>query len=173
MTKLPIVKNENIVNQIYFIRGEKIMLDADLAVLYGIETKVLKQSIKRNSKRFPLDFMFELTKKEFENLRSQFVTSSWGGTRYLPMAFTEQGVAMLSGILNSERAIQVNIAIMRTFVQIRRLMDTNKELAKKIDALEQKYDEQFDSVFNAIRELIHQENAPRKPVGYKLKTRTK
>lgn len=169
MAKLSVIKNENIANQIHFIRGEKVMLDSDLAALYGVETKVLKQAIKRNNKRFPDDFMFELTTKEFENLRSQFVTSSWGGTRYLPFAFTEQGVAMLSGILNSERAIEVNIAIMRTFVQVRKLMDTNKELAKKIDALEQKYDEQFDTVFNAIRELVHQENEPRKPVGYKLK----
>ena len=173
MNNFPVIKKENIVNQIHFIRGEKVMFDFDLAILYGIETKVLKQAVKRNRKRFPFDFMFELTIKEFENLRSQFVTSSWGGSRYLPMAFTEQGVAMLSGILNSERAIEVNIAIMRTFVQVRKLMDTNKDLAKKIDSLEQKYDEQFETVFNAIGELIQKENEPRKPVGYKLKRSAK
>ncbi len=173
MAKMSIIKNENIANQIHFIRGEKVLLDFDLAALYGVETKRLKEAVRRNINRFPDDFMFVPTIKEFENLRTQIASSSWGGVRYSPMAFTEQGVAMLSGILNSERAIEVNIAIMRTFVQVRKLMDTNKELAKKIDALEQKYDEQFDSVFNAIRELIHQENEPRKPVGYKLKKHKK
>lgn len=170
MTKLPVIKGENIVNQIYFIRGEKVMLDFDLAMLYEVETRTLKQAVRRNISRFPEDFMFELTFEELNSLRSQFVTLKRGEhSKYKPFAFTEQGVAMLSGILKSEQAIAVNIAIMRTFVQVRKLMDTNKELAKKIDALEQKYDEQFDSVFNAIRELIHQENEPRKPVGYKLK----
>lgn len=170
MTKLPVIKGENIVNQIYFIRGEKVMLDFDLAMLYEVETRTLKQAVRRNISRFPEDFMFELTFEELNSLRSQFVTLKRGEhSKYKPFAFTEQGVAMLSGILNSEQAIAVNIAIMRTFVQVRKLMDTNKELAKKIDALEQKYDEQFDSVFNAIRELIHQENEPRKPVNYKLK----
>src|ERR1035437_2774243 len=159
MNKLSIIKNENIVNQIYFIRGEKVMLDFDLATLYGVETKRLKEAVRRNISRFPEDFMFELTVAELSSLRTQIASLKRGEhPKYLPFAFTEQGVAMLSGILNSERAIEVNIAIMRTFVQVRKLMDTNKELAKKIDSLEQKYDEQFETVFNSIRELIHQEN---------------
>lgn len=114
-------------SKIYEIRGQRVMLDFDLAVLYSTETKVLKQSVKRNLRRFPVDFMFELTREEFNNLRSQFVTSSWGGSRYLPFAFTEQGVAMLSSVLGSEKAIEVNIGIMRAFVVIRQfLVDTEK-----------------------------------------------
>ncbi len=169
MTKSLILKPDNIAAQIFFVRGEKVLLDFDLAVLYGVETKRLKETVRRNRKRFPNDFMFELTEEEFINLRSQFASSSWGGRRYPPMAFTEQGVAMLSGILNSDRAIEVNIAIMRTFVQLRKLMDTNKELARKIETLEKKYDEQFQAVFNAIKKLIRQENEPRKQIGYKIK----
>lgn len=169
MTKSLILKPDNIAAQIFFVNGEKVLLDFDLAVLYGVETKRLKETVRRNRKRFPNDFMFELTEEEFINLRSQFASSSWGGRRYPPMAFTEQGVAMLSGILNSDRAIEVNIAIMRTFVQLRKLMDTNKELARKIETLEKKYDEQFQAVFNAIKKLIRQENEPRKQIGYKIK----
>jgi type IV secretory pathway component VirB8 len=115
-----------------------------------------------------MDFMFELNTNEHENLRTQFASSSWGGQRYIPFAFTEQGVAMLSGILNSERAINVNIAIMRAFVKMRRLMETHKELSKKIEELESKYDDQFSIVFEAIRQLIHKENEPRNPVGFKI-----
>jgi hypothetical protein len=147
----PILQETTISNQIYFIRGEQIMLDFDLAQLYGVQTKVLKQTVKRNIERFPEDFMFELTKTEWENLRSQIASSSWGGIRYMPYAFTEQGVAMLSGILRSERAVEVNIAIMRTFVQLRKLMSSNKELSKKIESLEKKYDEQFQAVFTVIK----------------------
>lgn len=169
MTKSLILKPDNIAAQIFFVKGEKVLLDFDLAILYGVETKRLKETVRRNRKRFPNDFMFELTEEEFINLRSQFASSSWGGRRYPPMAFTEQGVAMLSGILNSNRAIEVNIAIMRTFVQLRKLMDTNKELARKIETLEKKYDEQFQAVFNAIKKLIRQENEPRKQIGYKIK----
>ncbi len=143
------------------------MLDFDLAALYGVETKVLKQTVKRNIERFPEDFMFELTLTEFTNLRSQIVTSSWGGIRYQPFAFTEQGVAMLSGILKSERAIEVNIAIMRTFVQLRKLMSSNDELAKKINDMEKKYDEQFHVIFEAIKQLIVEENKPRKAIGFR------
>lgn len=142
------------------------MLDFDLAQLYGVETKVLKQSVKRNIERFPEDFMFELTSAEWTNLRSQSVTSSWGGSRYLPYAFTEQGVAMLSGILRSARAIEVNIAIMRTFVQLRKLMSSNKELSEKIESLEQKYDEQFQTVFAVIKKLVQQDSKPRKMIGF-------
>ena len=125
LTTLP---EETIIRKIFWIRGNKVMLDFDLASMYGVSTKVLKQVVKRNIRRFPNDFMFELTKSEFEILRSQFVTSSWVGTRYQPFVFTQQGVAMLSGILNSVHAIQVNIAIMRAFVQLRRLLESNKEL---------------------------------------------
>ena len=162
------INEEKIAQQIFFVRGEKVMLDYDLAKLYEVKTKVFNQSVKRNIKRFPLDFMFQLTQEEYENLRSQIVTSSWGGRRFLPFAFTEQGVAMLSGILNSDRAIEVNIAIMRTFVQVRKLMDSNKELANKIQVLEGKYDEQFQIVFNAIKQLIQQEDKPRKAIGFKM-----
>ena len=142
---------ERITSKIYLFRGIKVMLDRDLAELYGVETKVLKQAVRRNIDRFPEDFMFELTKDEVENLRSQFVTSSWGGTRYPPMAFTEQGVAMLSSVLNSKRAIQVNIQIMRTFTKLREMLSTHEDLKKKIEAMEKKYDENFRIVFEAMK----------------------
>ncbi len=167
-----IVKIENIASQVLFVRGEKVLLDFHLAELYEVETRVLKQQIRRNIERFPEDFMFELSKKEWDSLRSQFVTLNTGRgqhSKYLPFAFTEQGIAMLSSVLRSKKAIEVNIAIMRTFVQLRKLMDTNKELATKIEKLETKYDEQFQIVFNAIKKLIHQENEPRKVVGFKVK----
>ncbi|MBM2816010.1 MAG: DNA-binding protein [Ignavibacteria bacterium] len=131
MPDLEIIK-ENLIERIYFIRGEKVMMDFDLALLYETETRTLKQAVRRNIKRFPEDFMITLTRQEFNNLRSQFVTSRWGGARYLPYAFTELGVAMLSSVLKSEKAIEVNIAIMRTFVQLRKLMSIHKELAEKI-----------------------------------------
>ena len=162
------VNSGNISEKIYLIRGEKVLLDYDLALLYSIGTKRLKEAVRRNIKRFPADFMFQLTKEEITNLRTHFASSSWGGQRYQPFAFTEQGVAMLSGILNSDRAIQVNIAIMRAFVQMRRLLESNKELAAKIRELESKYDEQFNIVFEAIRQLIRQENEPRNPVGFRI-----
>jgi phage regulator Rha-like protein len=135
------------------IRGKKVILDRDLAVLYEVQTKVLKQAVRRNAKRFPDDFMFELTTKEFENWRSQFVTSKSDkmGLRYKPMAFTEQGVAMLSSVLNSERAIQVNIQIIRAFTKLREMLATHKDLQKKIVAMEGKYDKQFKVVFDALR----------------------
>ena len=165
-----LIKTESISPFIFIIRGEKIMLDFHLSQLYRVETKVLKQSVKRNIKRFPKDFMFPLSKAEFSSLRSQIVTSNGrGGTRYLPMAFTEQGVAMLSGILNSERAINVNIAIMRTFVEMRKWLESHKDLAKKIAGMEKKYDGNFAMVFEAIRQLIQQKNEPRNPIGFKIK----
>jgi len=126
------------------------MLDHDLAHLYGVDTRILNQAVKRNRERFPEDFMFQLSSKETKNLRSQIVTSRWGGRRYLPYAFTEQGVAMLSSVLKSKRAIQVNIAIMRTFVRLRQILATHKELARKLEELEQKYDAQFKEVFEVI-----------------------
>lgn len=140
--------------QIFWIRNEKVILDADIAALYGVSTKTLVQSVKRNIDRFPTDFMFQLTDEEFQYLRSQFVTSSWGGRRYPPYAFTEQGVAMLSGILKSKHAVQVNIEIMRAFVYLRRMLGTNKALKKKIESLEKKYDGQFKVVFEAIHQLM-------------------
>ena len=127
-----IIPDEIISNKIYLIRNQKVMIDRDLAELYRVETKRLKESVKRNSERFPEDFMFELTKEEFENLRSQFATSSWGGTRYLPSVFTEQGVAMLSSVLNSDRAIAVNIKIIRIFTKMRDLLSDNLSLRLEI-----------------------------------------
>lgn len=143
--------------KILFIRGEKVILDADLATLYGVETRTLTQAVKRNIDRFPADFMFQLTEKEQESLRSQFVISNAvgrGGRRYLPYAFTEQGVAMLSSVLKSQRAVKVNVEIMRAFVRLRRLLDSNDKLRHKLEELEQKYDEQFNVVFKVIRQLM-------------------
>ena len=147
------------------IRGHKVMLDSDLADLYRVPTKVFNQAVKRNLKRFPRDFMFRLTGKEVKILRSQIVTSSWGGRRNLPYAFTEQGVAMLSSVLNSERAVQVNIAIMRAFVKLREILTTHRELAEKIEELEKKYrqhDVKIQAVFDAIRELLQPPPVPTK-----------
>jgi len=153
-TRELLLSMEGVVAKILFIREQKVMLDQDLAELYGVATKVLTQAVKRNADRFPEDFMFQLTKQEFNDLRSQFVTSNWGGRRYPPYAFTEQGVAMLSSVLRSERAIHVNIEIMRAFVCLRQMLASNAELARKLAALEKKYDAQFKVVFDAIRELM-------------------
>ena len=162
--------------RIYLIRGHKVMLDSDLAELYEVETKVLNQAVRRNAGRFPEDFMFELTAEETQNLRSQFVTSSsergYGGRRYNPLVFTEHGVAMLSSVLRSDRAIQVNIAIVRAFVRLRELLATHADLARKLDALEQKYDrhdQQFKVVFDAIKELMKPvlpPDLPRRQIGF-------
>lgn len=147
---------ERIAQKIYRIRGQKVMLDSDLAELYDVETKTLNRAVKRNLTRFPEDFMFQLTPEEHENLRYQIGTSSseYGGRRYLPYAFTEQGIAMLSSVLRSERAVEVNIAIMRTFVKMRELMASHAELARKIEAMEKKYDEQFQDVFTIIKKML-------------------
>ena len=145
---------ERIARSILMIRTQKVMLDADLAALYGVETRVLVQAVKRNRDRFPPDFMFQLTKPEFDNLRSQVVTSSWGGRRYPPYAFTEQGVSMLSSVLRSQRAILTNIEIMRAFVALRRILESHVELARKLSDLEKKYDARFKVVFDAIQELM-------------------
>ena len=171
MTEL--VPIELIASKIYLIRGIKVMLDKDLAGLYDVETKVLKQVVRRNINRFPSDFMFELTKDEFNNLRSQIVTSSWGGARYLPMVFTEQGVAMLSSVLKSDRAIQVNIQIMRAFTQLRKMLSTHEDLKRKIESMEKKYDEQFQIVFEAIKQLIETDEKPKKKIGYTVKEKQK
>jgi hypothetical protein len=150
-----LIPAEVIERKIYLIRGQKVMLDNDLAKLYKVETRTLIQAVKRNTERFPLDFMFQLNNQEVISLRSQFVISKTGrgGRRYLPYVFTEQGVAMLSSVLNSDRAIEVNIQIMRAFVKLREMIASNKELAKRLDELESKYDEQFKVVFDAIREI--------------------
>jgi len=155
---------------IYFIRGQKVLLDSDLAALYRVSTRAFNQAVRRNLRRFPADFMFQVTAEETELLRSQFVISSWGGRRYLPFAFTEQGVAMLSSVLRSERAIQVNIAIMRAFVKLREILATHKQLAHKIHELErkfQKHDSQIQAVFRAIRGLLEVKSEPAKrPIGF-------
>jgi len=162
MTEL--VPIELIASKIYLIRGIKVILDRDLAELYGVETKVLKQAVRRNIDRFPADFMFEMTETEFEDWRSQFVTSNSDrmGLRYKPMAFTEQGVAMLSSVLKSKRAIEVNIAIMRAFVKLREMMTTHSDLKRKIESMEKKYDKQFQIVFEAIKQLLSEEDKPKK-----------
>lgn len=151
-----LVPVEMIERRIYFVREQKVMLDSELAELYQVPTKVFNQAVRRNRTRFPKDFMFQLSRDEDESLRSQIVTSKIGrgGRRYRPYVFTEQGVAMLSSVLNSERAVQVNIAIMRAFVRLREMVGSNKELATKLEALEKKYDGQFRVVFQAIRKLM-------------------
>jgi hypothetical protein len=170
--KLSLIPSERIERSILFFRGHRVMIDTDLAELYGVEIRVLNQGVKRNIKRFPDDFMFQLTKEEYESLRSQFVTlkSGRGGHRkYLPYVFTEQGVAMLSSVLNSERAIEVNILIMRAFVRLREMITTHKDLVRKLDILEKKYDQQFAVVFEAIRQLMSNPTPKKKLIGFKIK----
>jgi len=163
-----LVPVERIEKAILLIRGQKVMLDGDLAALYGVETKMLVRAVKRNISRFPTDFMFQLSKEEFDNLRFHFGTSSdWGGRRYRPYAFTEQGVAMLSSVLHSPRAIQVNIEIMRAFIRLRQMLAGHVELARKLDALEKKYDAQFKQVFEAIRQLMIPPEPKRRPIGFR------
>jgi len=167
-TEKILIPFERIENKILFLRGHKVMLDKDLAELYGVQTKVLNQAVKRNLTRFPADFMFQMTKEELENWRSQFVTSNREkmGLRRKPYLFTEQGVAMLSSVLNSERAIQVNIQIMRTFTKLRELMTTHKDLAQKLDLLERRYnqhDKDILVIFETLRRLM---NPPKKPIGF-------
>ena len=152
--KQALVAYEVVVSKIVVVRGQRVIITQDLAELYGVEAKVLMQAVKRNADRFPSDFMFLLTDQEFINLKSQNVTSSWGGLRKMPFAFSEQGVAMLSSVLRSERAVSVNIEIMRAFVQMRTMIDSNRELARKVAKLEAEYDEQFSAVFQAIRQLM-------------------
>lgn len=165
-----LVPQEVIEQKIFLIRGQKVMLDRDLAALYMVPTMRLNEQVKRNIKRFPEDFMFQLTKEEFKILKSQFAISSWGGTRKLPYAFTEQGVAMLSGVLNSERAVQVNIAIMRAFVRLRQILSTNKELAHKLEQLErkiEKHDTEIQAIFEAIRQLMAPSaEKPKRRIGF-------
>ncbi len=166
-----IVSVEVIATKILEIRGKKVMLDRDLARLYGVGTRNLNKTIKRNLERFPEDFMLQLTKQEFENLMFHFGTSSWGGTRKLPYVFTEQGVAMLSSVLNSKRAIKVNIQIMRAFVKLKELLLTHKDLAIKLEALEKKYtnhDEKIQKIFEAIRQLMIPPEEPKRRIGFHI-----
>ena len=165
-----IVPVERIEKKILMIRGEKVMLDADLADLYEVPVRVLNQAVKRNIERFPVDFMFQLTKKEDESLRSQIVILKKDRgvhRKYLPYVFTEQGVAMLSGVLNSRRAVQVNIEIIRAFVKLREMLATHKDLAKKLEEIEKKYDKQFKIVFDAIRELMKPPAPKRRQIGFR------
>ncbi|MEK7584932.1 MAG: ORF6N domain-containing protein [Patescibacteria group bacterium] len=172
MTNL-LLPAERIERSILLIRKQKVLLDADLADLYGVEIKVMIQAIKRNVERFPKDFMFQLTKVEADSLRSQFVTFKSSGRgkhrKYLPYAFTEQGVAMLSSVLRSPRAVRVNIEIMRAFVRLRQILSTHADLARKLAELEQKYDKQFSVVFEAIRQLMIPPEEPRRPIGFRVK----
>ena len=163
---------ERIQKSIYLIRGEKVMLDRDLATLYGVATKVLKQAVRRSIARFPDDFMFVLNPAEFQNWRSQFVTSAADrqGLRYAPMAFTEHGILMLSTVLKSQRAIHVNIEIMRTFVQLRRLLASDAELSRRLNELEHKYDRRFKVVFDAIRQLMTPPVRRRKEIGFRRRS---
>ncbi len=177
MKALTLIPNDRIESKIYFIRGKKVMFGRDLAWLYGVETKVLNQAVKRNKKRFPEDFMFRLNRQEIEiwasliinsDSRSQFVTLNRGqNIKYAPYVFTEQGVAMLSSVLNSERAIQVNFQIMRTFSKIREMLAGNKELREKIEALESKYDKKFKIIFDVIKKLIVEEKKPMAKIGFR------
>jgi hypothetical protein len=161
-----LIELDEITRRIFTIRGAKVMLDRDLAELYGVETKVLKQAVRRNIRRFPADFMFEMTYQEVAGLRSQIVTSSWGGARYQPMAFTEQGVAMLSGVLNSDRAIDVNIQVMRAFVQLRHLVPHNAELKRELEAFRELTEERFQLVFTVLDQLVSDDGADDRRIGF-------
>ena len=171
------VPDKKIINKIYYIRGRKVMIDHDLAELYKVKTKVLNQAVKRNAKRFPNDFMFRLNILETENLRSQIVTSSWGGIRSLPFAFTEQGVAMLSSVLNSSTAIHVNIKIIRIFIKMREVLNDHRDLLLKLNKLEKKMNKQgiyvvkheaeIQEILKALKQLIEPPVTPRRKIGYK------
>jgi len=165
-----LIPQEVVENRIFLIRRHKVMLSTHLAELYGVEVRALVQAVKRNIERFPNDFMFQLNEKEFENLKSQFVISSWGGAhRSRPYAFTEQGVAMLSSVLHSKRAIQVNIAIMRAFVRLRGIISSHKELAHKLQELERKivkHDADIQAIFKAIQQLIEAPQKPKRRIGF-------
>jgi hypothetical protein len=169
MSKETAVPDEVLMNKIYMINDVKVMLDGDLAELYQVETKVLNQAVKRNSERFPEDFMFQLTDEQWKNLKSQNVTSSWGGRRTLPYVFTEQGVAMLSSVLKSSVAINVNIQIIRVFTKMREMLLTHKDLLLEMEEIRKKVsgqDEKIELIFNYLKQFIKEKETPRKPVGY-------
>lgn len=161
-----LIPHEKIEQKIFLIRGKKVMLDKDLAELYGVETKTFNRAVKRNKKRFPEDFMFQLANKKYKNLRYHFGTSSWGGRRYLPYAFTEQGVAMLSSVLNSDKAILINIQIIKTFVKMREMVISNKELRQRLEEMERKYDTKFQVVFTALRKILEPKEEPQHQIGF-------
>ena len=165
MKKL-LIPQETIEQKIILVRSHRVMLDKDLAMLYGVTTSNLNKAVTRNFERFPQDFMFQLTKDEFTNLICHFGTSSWGGTRKSPRAFTEHGILMLSAVLKSTRAIQVNIQIMRTFVKLRKMLLTHKELLKKIENMEKRYDSQFKIVFEAVRKLMAPPEKSKRRIGF-------
>jgi phage regulator Rha-like protein len=168
-TALHLVPAEFVERRIYLIRGRKVMLDADLAELYEVETKNVNKAVRRNFDRFPEDFMFQLNKEEFENLRFQFGTSSWGGRRYLPYAFTEHGVAMLSSVLSSQRAVQMNILIIRAFIKLREMLASHKDIARKIEDLERQqreHGEQLDAVYSIVTQLIEPPVQPKRRIGF-------
>ena len=152
--------------KIYFLRGHRVMLSTDLARLYGVEVRALIQAVQRNIERFPAGFLFQLTADEHKNLKSQFVISSWGGARTAPYAFTEQGVAMLSSVLRGPRAVQVNIAIMRTFVRLREMLATNQKLRRKIEDMEKRYDAKLQIVFATIESMLEDEDLPKRGIGF-------
>jgi hypothetical protein len=173
MEKLEL-SEENIVHRIFFLRGQKVMHDSDLAELYGVTTMRLNEQVKRNFRRFPKDFMFQLSVEEWANLISQNAISStqgnakmWGGRRPLPYVFTEHGTIMLAPVLNSDRSVLASIYVVRAFVKLREFMEINKELARRIEELEAKYDEQFSIVFQAIKELVHKKTEPLPPIGFR------
>lgn len=166
MSKKSLILSANIENLIMRIRGNNIMLDKDLATLYGVTTGNLNKAVSRNKERFPRDFMFRLNKEEFDNLKFQFGTSSWGGSRTPPRAFTEQGVAMLSSVLRSNRAVKVNIQIVRTFVMLRDMLATHAQLSRKLNALEKKYDVKFKVVFDVIRKLMASPVKKNRQIGF-------
>jgi hypothetical protein len=170
MKRKAIISNKEIENKIYLIRGQKVMFDKDLAELYHVETRALNQAVLRNTKRFPDDFMFQLSRKEWENLKSQIVISSWGGRRQLPYVFTEHGVLMLSSVLNSKRAVSVNIQIMRIFIKIREMIISSKDILLKLEQLEKgvkNHDGEIKLIFKYLQQLINPPSPPRKRIGYK------
>ena len=169
-----VITEERVISKIYLIKGQKVMLDKDLAELYGVTTGNLNKAVARNSKRFPKDFMFELTKGEFENIKGQLGADGWGGTRKMPKAFTEQGVAMLSGVLNSDRAIAVNVQIMRVYTKMRTMILTHKDLLLKMEEMEKRLggqDEKIQAIFDYLKQFIQDQEKPRKQIGYKTKSK--
>ena len=170
MSEKIIIPDEVVISKIYYIRDQKVMLDSDLAELYEVETRVLNQQVKRNEHRFPEDFMFQLTKEEWENLKSQNTTSSWGGRRTLPAVFTEHGVLMLSSVLNSKKAIEVNIQIMRIFTKLREMVLTHKDLLLEMEEIRKKVsgqDDKIEMIYKYLMQFIKEQDEPRPQIGYK------
>lgn len=170
MSELFIIPDETIISKIYQFRNKKVMIDTDLAELYGVETRVLNQAVKRNLRRFPEDFMFQLNEKEFEILKSQKATASWGGRRTAPFVFTEHGVLMLSSVLNSDKAIDINVQIIRIFTKMREMLLTNKDILLQLEEMRKSVagqDDRIDMIYNYLKQFIQQQKTPRKEVGYK------